>query len=108
MKIETNHPNRDLLFPHPVAGFQIEVLDGEAVLFHATKLTLVHLNPSAALVYRLSDGQRSVGEIVSLLTDAYPESAAGIPGDVQKALDWLVAAGTLVLAPAGIDGPAGT
>jgi hypothetical protein len=52
-----------------------EVLEGEIVLYCSTVAKAVYLNPSAALVWRLIDGRRSVGEIEALLTGAYPEVA---------------------------------
>lgn len=52
-----------------------EVLEGEIVLYCSTVAKAIYLNPSAALVWRLIDGRRSVGEIEALLTGAYPEAA---------------------------------
>lgn len=52
-----------------------EVLEGEIVLYSSTVAKAVYLNASAALVWQLIDGRRSVGEIEALLTGAYPEAA---------------------------------
>ncbi|HVC34847.1 MAG TPA: PqqD family protein [Chloroflexota bacterium] len=72
--------------PRRAPGFQIDDLDGEAVLFHPVKLTIMHLNRSAALIWRLCDGQRTLGEIRDLLSDAYPDAAPEIQTDVQRVL----------------------
>lgn len=52
-----------------------EVLDGEIVLYCSTVAKAVYLNASAALVWQLIDGYRSIREIETLLTGAYPEAA---------------------------------
>lgn len=52
-----------------------EVLEGEIVLYSSTVAKAVYLNASAALVWQLIDGRRSIGEIEALLTGAYPEAA---------------------------------
>ena len=72
--------------PLPAPGYQLEVLDGEILLFHPASLTIMHSNESGTLIWQLCNGQRTVGDIVALLQAAYPESAAAIEHDVLEVL----------------------
>jgi hypothetical protein len=72
--------------PQPVAGYEMEELDGEFLLFHPTSQTSVHSNQSGLLIWKLADGSRSVGEIVDLLKAAYPEAADEIEHDVEETI----------------------
>jgi hypothetical protein len=84
--------------PTREAGFRLEMLDGEALLFDPAQRRLVHCNETAALVWRLCDGERTVAEIIALLTEAYPEQATAIPQDVQSVLAQLLDADAIRLA----------
>ena len=92
--------------PVPAAGLELAEIDGELVLLHADRETVVYCNPTASLVWRLCDGQRTVEEIVALLAEAWPEDAGRIRSDVVATLEQLVQGGCLKLpvAPAG-EGP---
>ena len=79
-------------------GFQFEVLDGEAVLFEVATLRIMHLNQSAALIWQLCDGSRTVAEIRDMLVAAYPDAAPTIPSDLYSALTRLIQTGALALA----------
>ena len=68
--------------PLRAGGYTVEELDGELLLFDAASARVIALNETAALVWNLCDGTRTTGEIVTLITAAYPEAAAEIPGDV--------------------------
>jgi len=72
--------------PRPVAGYQMEELDGEILLFHPASARILHSNSSGLLIWKLCDGQRSVADICRLLSAAYPESAGQIEADVCQAL----------------------
>jgi hypothetical protein len=85
------HPRR----PRQVPGYQMEMLDGEMVLFHPTSLSILHSNSSAALIWQLCDGKRTVAEIIELLSAAYPESATEIPTDVYDTLRTFVEHGAI-------------
>lgn len=71
-----------------------EVLDGEIVLYCSAVAKAVYLNTTAALVWQLIDGRRSVGEIEGLLTGAYPE-AASLPEDLMETLQALQEQGVI-------------
>jgi hypothetical protein len=64
----------------------METLDGEMVLFHPASLKILHSNNSGALIWGLSDGQRTVADIIQLLSEAYPDSASEIQADVHETL----------------------
>lgn len=72
--------------PCSVPGYQIETLEGEIILFHPAKTKILYGNLSSALIWRLCDGQRSVAEIVQLLSAAYPEVAQTMEADIKETL----------------------
>lgn len=84
--------------PRPAAGFRVETLKGEVVLLHLARNLILHANPTAALIWSLCDGQRSVAEIVDLLRAAYPESAEEIARDAPKIMELLLQQGALTVA----------
>ncbi|HEY3382787.1 MAG TPA: PqqD family protein [Vicinamibacterales bacterium] len=61
-----NHPQR-------VKDYRIEQLDDELLLYHPGRTTTLYCNDTAALIWQLCDGTRTVDEIVDLLTEQYPE-----------------------------------
>jgi len=81
------------LFPRPAPGFQMETLEGEIVLLHPAYNIIIHSNQGGALIWSLCDGQRSVAEIVELLSAAYPESAGAIAVDVPQTIQELLSRG---------------
>lgn len=82
--------------PRPAPGFQTDVLDGEAILFQATTLEILHLNPTATLIWSLCDGQRCVADLRDLLCAAYPGAAAQIPADLVRTLRAFQESGALI------------
>lgn len=92
------------LRPRPAPGMQIEVMEGEGILYHPAHNQVTHLNRSAVLVWQLCDGTRRVEEIVALLAAAYPESTAAIARDVHATVDQLLRLGCLQAEEAGHGG----
>jgi hypothetical protein len=90
-----NSPN---LVPVRSEEYRIEELDGETLLYFHERKTLVYLNDSAASVWKLCDGIRSAGDIIGVLSTAYPESRDAIGNDVREAIESLVREGALRLA----------
>ncbi len=76
--------------PKPADGFHIEEMDGEFLLYHPGGDRIVQLNATAALVWRLCDGKRSLREIIALLTEAYPDAACQVTADVTEVVAELV------------------
>ena len=83
--------------PRPVPDCQAEIMEGELVIIHPDSTQVLHSNPSAALIWKLCDGQRTVAEIKQLLSEAYPESAEQIKEDVNETLQLFVETRVLVL-----------
>ncbi len=71
--------------------FFLERLDGEIVVYHPSLTTSIYFNETGALVWQLCDGQRSVGEIIEVLGQMYPESADRIGPEVCTLIESLVA-----------------
>lgn len=80
--------------PRRAAGYQIETVDEELLLYDPEHGRILALNATGALVWQLCDGARTVGEIVGLLQEGYPD-AAGIPDDVEELLGKLREAGAV-------------
>lgn len=74
--------------PKAVDEFDLEEIDDELLLYHPTRTRAVYLNESAALVWQLCDGKRSVAEITELLQENYPDSET-IDADVAQTLQQL-------------------
>jgi hypothetical protein len=83
--------------PRLAPDYQAEIMEGELVIFHPDSTKVLHSNPSAAVIWKLCDGQRTVGEIIHLLCDAFPESAEQIKKDVPEAIQLFVENGVMVL-----------
>lgn len=84
--------------PRPAEGFYIETVNGEAVLVHPERNLVLQFNPSASLLWHLCDGQRSVGEIVSILSAVYPETASEIARDVPQMIESFLSQGIFISA----------
>ena len=84
--------------PTQVDGCRVERLEHEALLFCAATARTVYLNDTAALVWDLCDGRRTIREIVDLLRAAYPESAGALASDVEQAVERFRDYGALRLA----------
>jgi hypothetical protein len=67
-------------------GYRLEMIDHELLLYHPSHTQILYCNQTASLVWHLSDGRRTTREIVELLTQAFPEDAETIPGDVEDTL----------------------
>jgi len=83
--------------PCPAPGYQMERLDDEIILFHPASRAIFRSNSAGALIWQLCDGQRTVADIIDLLSAAYPDNAAQIPADVQHTLLTFVRHGAVML-----------
>ena len=83
--------------PVPDTGYRLEEFDDELVLYHGTATQVVYLNETAAIVWRLCDGKRTVENICALLKEAYPNMADQVESDVTTTLAELVHSGALTL-----------
>lgn len=73
-------------------------MDEELLLFQPAEGRVLYCNQTAGLVWRLCDGERTVGEIVALLAEAYPEAGDALPADVVGALQAFADADAILLA----------
>jgi predicted DNA-binding protein (MmcQ/YjbR family) len=73
----------------PVADIKVESIDGELLLYHPRQTKAIYLNPTAAIIWSLCDGQRRVGEIIQLIADSYPESKDNLAEEVFTTLQQL-------------------
>jgi len=76
-------------------SFRVQEMDGETLLYSKVSKRTFYLNESATVIWKLCDGQRSVGEIVELLKETYPDLAEGFEADVSATLDRLMAEGAV-------------
>ena len=81
--------------PKQCQGFLIEKMDGELVLFHPARNIIIHTNETAALIWQLCDGVKTVDHIVEILSGAYPDSRAQIARDVPETIQQLRKQGAL-------------
>lgn len=70
--------------PLKSADYMVEELDGETVMYSPLVRKSVHLNESGRLIWELCDGKSTVGEIISVLTGAYPEAAEQVSSEVRE------------------------
>ncbi len=82
--------------PVPAAGVEMEVVEGEVLLYHPQQTRAVYLNPTAAVVWGLCDGSRSIGDIIRVLGESYPD-ADSLTDDVLATLNQLQESGVLVV-----------
>jgi hypothetical protein len=81
--------------PQAVEGFQVEKLDDEIILLHPLRNIIIYSNESAALIWQLCDGLRSVETIIEILSAAYPEARDEICAEVPATLQTLIKQGAL-------------
>jgi hypothetical protein len=75
----------------------IRQMDGETLLYRHSLKKTIYLNETAAAVWQLSDGVRTVKQVADMLADAYPETRAEVIADVNDAIDALYREGALRL-----------
>ena len=83
--------------PVPAADVEMEVVEGEVLLYHPQKTCAVYLNPTAAVVWGLCNGMRSVREIIRVIGESYPDADANLTDDVLVTLNQLQESGVLVV-----------
>lgn len=81
--------------PRPRPGYRVEQVEEETVLYFPGDARVLYCNPTAALIWQLCDGRRTVDEIVAALEAAYPDAAGTIRADVEQALATLADSGAI-------------
>ena len=87
----------DTKIPTVNSEFKLERFDNEILLYSVTDTTAVYLNETAFLVYGMCSSGQTIGEIIALLEEAYPDQKSTIRADVTAALDQLIDNGALLL-----------
>jgi hypothetical protein len=82
--------------PRQALDFRLEQLDGELLLYHPGQTTIMYCNPTASLIWGLCDGQRSVQDIIALLSAAYEQAGAAVAADVEATLEQFYQHGAIV------------
>ena len=77
--------------------FKLERFDNEILLYSITDTRAIYLNETAFIVYGMCSSCLTVGEIIDLLEEAYPEQKGSIRDDVVTALNHLLENGALSL-----------
>ena len=85
------------LVPRPGADVEMEVVDGEVLLYHPQRTRVVYLNSTAAIVWALCDASRPVSEIIRTIAECYPEATANLTAEVLATLIELQDNGVLVV-----------
>lgn len=87
--------------PSPAVGLRaLPLPDGGLTVYSATRSTAYVMNPSAAQVWELLDGRRSVEQITARLEEVHRRGALG--PDVTSILGDLQHAGLVELPPTGL------
>jgi hypothetical protein len=77
--------------------FFVENLADETLLYRTGSQTAVYLNESAALVWKLCDGQRTIRDIINILIENFPEAKSQLPYEVEQAVTQLLDKGALLV-----------
>lgn len=91
----TNTPGERI--PARTPGCQTDRLGEETLVFCPARSETIYLNDTAALVWSLCDGARTVQQIVDLLSAAYPDAAGRVAVDVDQTLRLLQQRGAVRL-----------
>ena len=78
------------------AEVKVEAIDGELLLYHPRQTKAIYLNPSAAVIWSLCDGQRRIGDIIQLIAESYPESKDHLAEEVLATVTQLRDGGVLL------------
>ncbi len=73
--------------PRRAADYRLEPMDNELLLFHPARSKILYCNETASLIWQLCDGERTIEEMITLLTAAFPEAADTIAGEVRATLE---------------------
>mgnify|MGYP001500828279 CR=1 FL=1 len=71
--------------PQRAPDIREDHVSGELILYHPVSAQVIYLNPEAAVVWGLVDGQRTAAEICNLVEDAYAQDRC-LTEDVKATL----------------------
>jgi hypothetical protein len=97
-KLHPDIPNNAV--PRRAEGCRLKRTPCCFLLADAQDKTLLKLNQTGVLLWELCRGEYSVGDILSLLKESFPEASGEIAKDIYRVLDEFQAAGVVTLAAA--------
>ena len=80
----------------PFPDIVVEEIDGEILLYRPSTHKAIHLNGTAALIWKLCDGTRTVNEVIDCLSSQFPDARSSIACEVQESIDQLLRDGALL------------
>ena len=83
--------------PQQNPDYRLELLDGELLLYHLNDTRILYCNQTASLIWRLCNGDHTITQITTLLSEAYPESKETLPDEVAATLREFLTHGAISL-----------
>ena len=77
--------------------YKIEQFDNEVILYTISGTKVISLNETAYLVYQLCNGKMTIGEMIDMLIDAYPEQKEEIRDHIKSAIKIMTDNGVIEL-----------
>ena len=77
-------------------GLVVEEMDEEVLLYRPSTHQAIHLNGTAAAIWKLCDGSRSAKDLVDCLSAEFPNAKSEIARQIQEAIDQLLRDGALI------------
>jgi pyrroloquinoline quinone biosynthesis protein D len=74
----------------------VEDRDTEVLLYEAGAHRAIYLNDTAALVWKLCNGTRTVQDLIDLLSENYPDARADLPREIEQTVEMLLGDGALL------------
>ena len=81
--------------PEQTEGYELQKTACCYFLREPVSQNLVKLNDSSALIWQVCTGEWTVGEIIDVLKESYPDAADAMDNDVMQALDMLYGEGLI-------------
>jgi hypothetical protein len=83
--------------PEPAADVEMDTVGEEVLLSRPQQARAVYLNQSAAAVWALCNGSRSVQEIIRVIAECYPDADAKLADQVLVTIHQLQESGVLLI-----------
>ncbi len=90
--------NFERCVPRHRADLAIEIFKDQIVASHKNGEKITHLNSTASFILALIDGVRDIDDIITEVSDRYPEARATAGQDVRATIDFLIKHGLVSVA----------
>jgi Coenzyme PQQ synthesis protein D (PqqD) len=77
-------------------GIVVEEMDDEILLYRPSTHKAIHLNGTAAVIWKLCDGTRTTQDLAGCLSAEFPSAQPSIAAEVQETVNLLLRDGVLV------------